>query len=113
RSQRWIFIGAEVAYTSVYLVTTYLLVDRFGLDGAGAAFAISYAFHGLLLYPIVRRLTGFGWSGENRRAIAVYLATCLGVFWAHELLSVWVAAAIGVVATTVTALHSARALAVL
>lgn len=110
-ARRGIFIAVEVTYAVIYVVTTFALVGKFGLAGAGAAFALSYALHGFVVYPIVRRMTGFRWSSENRRSVAVYLVVCLGVFLAHHVLPFWAAAAVGVLATALSGLHSARALA--
>ena len=52
----------------------------FGLNGAGIAFFGSYVFHGLLIYPIVRRLSGFRWSATNRQTGLLFLSLIAVVF---------------------------------
>ena len=61
-------------------VWRYLLVGPFGLAGATMAFFGLYVWHGLLIYVIVRRLTGFRWSAANRRNGLLFLPLIGAVF---------------------------------
>jgi PST family polysaccharide transporter len=54
-----LFILTELAWTVVNLGLSYAFVRSFGLAGAGIAFFLSYLFHAAMIYPIVRRLSGF------------------------------------------------------
>jgi len=65
KGKQKLFIFSEVAWAVVSLAVAWLSIDRFGLPGAGIAFFVSYVFHGVLVYPIARHLTGFRWSREN------------------------------------------------
>lgn len=51
----------------------------FGHEGAGIAFILSYVFHALIVYPMVRSMTGFRWSGENLRSGSAFLLVCATV----------------------------------
>jgi PST family polysaccharide transporter len=62
-----IFFAIDLAWTIFNLIATWLCVQAFGLEGAGIAFCVSYLFHGLVVYPIVRRLSGFRLSAANQR----------------------------------------------
>lgn len=83
---------------------------RFGVNGAGMAFFGSYVFHGLLIYPIVRALSGFRWSAANRKAALVYISLIAGVFCGVTLLPDVLAYGIGTLALILSALYSIRVL---
>ncbi|MFO1128788.1 MAG: O-antigen translocase [Rhodospirillales bacterium] len=75
KNRRLIFIVAEVAWTAVNVALTWLAVQRFGLAGAGIAFFASYVFHGVMIYTIVRKLSGFRWFPENIKTGLIFLAS--------------------------------------
>jgi len=79
-----------------------------GVDGAGVAFFASYLFHALLLYPVVRSLTGFRWSAANRRTGAVYLACIGAAFLACRFLPPWPAAVVGSAILVLNTAYSLR-----
>ena len=110
RAQQRIFLAVEIAYVAVYLALAWLLVGTFGLDGSGIAFLGSYLFHGVMLYPVVRRMTGFTWSAANRRLIVQFLALSAAVFAGFRVLPTWPAFAVGTVAVVASGLHSLRTL---
>jgi PST family polysaccharide transporter len=85
---------------------SWLFVDAFGLNGAGMAFFASYVFHGLMIYPIARRLSGFRWSAANLRAGAGLLPTVGGAFMASLWLPPTWALVIGAVATVASGLYA-------
>ena len=68
------FFWTEFAYACVYLGMAWMLITQLGINGAGIAFFASYVFHGIIVYAIVRWLTGFRWSAANARLGAVFLA---------------------------------------
>jgi enterobacterial common antigen flippase len=113
KNQRALFFAAELAWTVVNLALSWFFVARFGLTGAGIAFFGSYVFHGVMVYCIVRRLTGFRWSAANLRTGLVFLAASFAVFGAFERLPWAWATAIGVVATLASAAHALHVLLVL
>ncbi|WP_183844208.1 O-antigen translocase [Rhizobium etli] len=105
-----IFFWTEVAATLVHVGLAWLFVSKFGTTGAGTAFFGLYVWHSILIYVIVRRLTGFRWSRANRRHALLFLPASGLVVTAFLLLPAWSATVIGCVAVIVTGLYSLRML---
>jgi antigen flippase len=105
-----IFFWSEVAYTAIHLGVAWALVGYLGVNGAGVAFFLSYVCHGLLVYPIVRWLTGFRWSTANRRLGLVFLVFIGLVFCSFYVLPFWPATAVGGLSTVASAAYCLRAL---
>jgi enterobacterial common antigen flippase len=105
-----IFFWTEVAAAVVHVGLAWLLVPRFGTPGAGMAFFGLYVWHSILIYVIVRRLTGFRWSAANCRHALVFLPTSGLAFAAFLILPPWQAMLIGSAAVLLTGLYSLRAL---
>jgi PST family polysaccharide transporter len=105
-----IFWAAELTWAIVAVGLAILCVRSFGLEGAGIAFFGSYIFHGLLIYPIVRRLSGFRWSEENRKTglLSFFLITL--VFCGFYILPRFWAASFGILMTVISAVYSMRVL---
>ena len=80
KNRQAVFMGAEAAWTVVNVGLTWICVKAFGLNGAGMAFFGSYAFHGLLIYPIVSWLSGFRWSVANWKTGLLFLSSITMVF---------------------------------
>jgi antigen flippase len=74
------------------------------------AFFGSYVFHGLMLYPVVRWLTGFRYSAANRKLGAAFLTVIGALFGIHYILHPWLATTIGAAATATTSYYSLRTL---
>ncbi|MDC7744551.1 O-antigen translocase, partial [Rhizobium binxianense] len=68
-----IFFWTEVAAAVVHVGLAWLFVSLLGTQGAGMAFFGLYVWHGILIYVIVRKLTGFRWSAGNRRHALLFL----------------------------------------
>jgi PST family polysaccharide transporter len=81
------FIWTEVAATVVHVGLAWLLVKKFGADGAGIAFFGLYVWHAVLIYVIVHRLSGFRFSAANRRLGLLLLSLAALVFCAVTFLS--------------------------
>ena len=113
KNRQLIFFGAELAWTVVNVGLAWLCVGRFGVNGAGIAFFGSYVFHGLLIYPIVRTLSGFRWSAANRKTGLLFLSAIAAVFCGFYLLPPLWAAVLGAVATVLTGAYSIRGLLIL
>lgn len=111
RGEQKIFVWTEVAATAVHVGLAWLLVKYFGLTGAGMAFFGLYLWHGTLIYFVVRRLTGFRWSTENRRTALLFLPLMAAVLVGVYVLPMWLATAVGTLALLVSGTHSARMLA--
>ncbi|OWV72633.1 hypothetical protein ATY76_07380 [Rhizobium sp. R339] len=105
-----IFFWTEVAATLVHVGLAWLFVSKLGTLGAGMAFFGLYVWHSILIYVIVRRLTGFRWSRANRRHALLFLPASGLVVSGFLLLPAWSATVIGCVAVVVTGLYSLRML---
>jgi PST family polysaccharide transporter len=106
-----LFLALEAAYAVFYILAAWAGVRYLGLTGAGVAFLASYVFHGLLVYPVVRKVSGFRWSASNRRLVPLFLGVVGGVFCALQLLPGWLGTAVGTLAVLGSSVYSARALA--
>lgn len=105
-----IFFIAELAWTVVAAGLSWICVKHFGLNGAGIAFFGSYVFHLILIYPIVRWLSGFRWSSEHRCKILLISFLVATVFSGFYVFSFYVACSVGVLATVGTGVYSMRTL---
>ncbi len=110
QSRQRIFFLTELAYTVVYMGLAWALVRRSGMNGAGMAFFGSYVFQGLMIYPIVRRLTGFRWSAVNVRIGIAFLSAIGLLFCSYYALPFWLTTAVGAIALLLNTLYSARIL---
>lgn len=105
-----LFFWSELAYTVVHVGIAWALVRHLGVSGAGIAFCVSYVFHGLMLYPIVRWLTGFRWSPANQRLGIAFLAVIGLVFCGFQVLPFWAATGLGMLALLANSVYAARVL---
>lgn len=105
-----LFFWSELVYTVVHLGMAWMLVGHLGVTGAGIAFCASYVFHGVMLYPIVRWLTGFRWSAANVRLGSAYVAVIGLVFVGFYVLPSWAATGVGVLALVANTAYAARVL---
>ena len=92
------------------LALAWVCVRSFGLNGAGIAFFGSYVFHGFLIYPIVRQLSGFRWSRASKQTGLLFLSLIAVVFTSFYVLPLFVAASIGALATILSGVYSLRSL---
>ena len=110
KGEQEIFFATELAWTVVSIGLAWLLVERFGLDGAGMAFFGSYVFHGLMIYPIVRKLSGFRWSRVNFKTGLMFVGTIALAFFALIALpGVW-GTVVALCVTLATSLYAVDAL---
>lgn len=70
-------------------------IASYGLNGAGIAFFLSYIVHAVLVYPIVRHLSGFRWSTQNKRIGFLFFSLIATVFIAFYLLPLYIAVWVG------------------
>lgn len=106
-----IYFWTDVAATVVHVGLAWVLVGLFGTVGAGAAFCSLYVWHSVLIYVIVRRMSGFRWSATNVRLGAFFLVAAFLAFGATQLLSLWWATAVGCLAIAATGTCSLKGLA--
>jgi enterobacterial common antigen flippase len=113
KGNQTLFFLAELAWAVVATGLAWGGVRFFGLTGAGIAFFSSYVFHGLLIYPIVRQISGFRWSRENKQTGLILLSLTAVVFYAFHAFPFRVAIYIGALAVVLTGAYSIRVLATL
>ncbi len=85
KGARATFLVTELLANLLYLGLVWFYLVGFGLVGVGMAFLGLYLFYWLLVFGVVRRLTGFRWSRANRRIGSVLGPlvglTFLGTHW--------------------------------
>jgi enterobacterial common antigen flippase len=106
-----IFFWTELAWTVVNVGLSWICLRYFGLNGAGIAFFGSYVFHGLMIYPVVRWLSGFCWSAANIRAGILLFSLIAIVFSGFNLLPPLPAVGVGMFAVILSGVYSIRVLA--
>jgi hypothetical protein len=74
------------------------------------AFFGSYVFHGLMIYPVVRWLSGFRWSTESRKTGFVFVALMGVVFCGFYVLPPLIATVVGTLLVILSGAYSIRIL---
>jgi enterobacterial common antigen flippase len=110
KGEKTIFFLADLAWSVVNVGLSWLCIKSFGLNGAGIAFFGSYVFHGFLVYPLVRKLSGFGWSIANKQTGLLFLSIIASVFCGFYLFPFWLATAVGTLAALLSSVYSIRAI---
>jgi antigen flippase len=105
-----LFFAVDLTWTIVNVSLTWFLVGVFGVAGAGMAFFGSYVVHGMIVYPLVARLSGFRWTGENRRTALLLALLTAAVFVSSGASSSPLSYALGLVLTLVAGAYSLAAL---
>jgi enterobacterial common antigen flippase len=110
KGARSLLFWTEGAAALVHVGLAFLLLRPFGLAGAAMAFFGLYVWHGLLIYAIVRRLSGFRWSAANRQTALIFLTLIGAVFGGFLLTPGWIATSFGIVAVLLSGVYSLRTL---
>lgn len=110
KNRKVIFLGTDVAWILVNLSLTWFCVKAFGLSGTGMAFFGSYVFHGLMIYPIARSLSGFHWSAANRKTGLLFLSSITVVFCGFYVLPPFLAYSVGTLALILHSVYSIKTL---
>lgn len=105
-----LFFFSELAWTIVYLGLAWVSITAFGLNGAGIAFFGSYIFHVLMIFLIVRQLTGFAWSPASLKTSILFLVLIAIVFCSFYILPPLLTTGIGVLITLLSSVYSIRVL---
>jgi enterobacterial common antigen flippase len=110
KGARNLLFWSELAWTTVYIALAWACVTAFGLNGAGIAFFVSYVFHVLMVYLIVRRLSGFRWSAASLKVSLIFIFVIAVVFCSfYALSSVW-ALTVGLFSVVSISIYSTRVL---
>ena len=104
------FLVTEIVAHAVHVVLALALVPVFGVTGATMAFVGLYVWHGLFVYALVRRMTGFAWSSDTRNAFVTLFPLVALVFTSCTYLSPVNAAIVGVGVTTTVSFYALRTL---
>ena len=110
KNKQQIFFWTELAAALVQVALGWICIGYFGLSGAGMAFFGLYVWHGLLIYWIVRRLSGFRWSEANRKLGRIFLPLIGLVFCGFYWLPFWIATLVGSMAALASGVYSIRVL---
>jgi antigen flippase len=110
KGAKGIMVATEVAATVVHVGLAWTLLPVVGLTGTGIAFCGLYVWHTLLIYSVVRRLTGFRLSSENRRVVLIFLPLMGATFSACYVLPNWLAVTLGLGLSAATGLYSLQRL---
>ncbi len=88
----------------------WVCIKQFGLNGTGIAFFASYIGYGCLIYLIVRSVSGFRWSRENKQIGILFLSLIAALFIGRYYLPRPVVVAGGVLTTLAASYYSAKKL---
>jgi len=102
------FFVSEFIWTIVAVGLAWACIASYGLNGAGIAFFLSYILHGVLVYPIVRHLSGFRWSFANRQTGLLFLSLIAVVFCGFYLMPLVWASGVGILALVASGAYSLR-----
>jgi PST family polysaccharide transporter len=108
KGRQLIYFTTQLAWTLASLGLAYVCVRYWGLKGAGIAFFGSYIFFGFMEYLVVRRLSGFHWSGANKQTGVVFVSLITVVFCGFYVLPFIWAASLGAIATLLSGVYSLR-----
>jgi PST family polysaccharide transporter len=111
KAERALFVACEISWGIVSVSLAWYLIPRFGLTGAGLTYFLSYVFHCVMIWALVRRLTGFSWSAENVRVGLITLAMIGIGFGGLTLLPAMYGIGLASVATILSSIYSLRILA--
>ena len=83
KGARQTFFWTELAANAIQVGLVWVCVLRFGLNGTGIAFFGSYVLFWLMIYAVVRSMSGFRWSAANKEVGLLYglLITLVFVGW--------------------------------
>jgi antigen flippase len=111
KNEQKIFIIVELAAVLVQVGLAWICIGHFGLAGAGMSFFGLYLWHSILIYWVVRRLSGFRWSRANHRLLWIFLPLVGLMFCSFYLLPLWLAVAAGTLVALLSGIYSLRTLA--
>lgn len=111
RSEAAWAVAVDVIWGVTFVALSWVLVPRFGIDGAGMAFVAAYVLNIFVVYPVVRHMTGFRWSTTNLTTMLALFATVAMVLTAFHAVPASAALAFGCVASAGWAWRAASALA--
>jgi PST family polysaccharide transporter len=103
-------LWSEIAACASQLGFAWLGVRWFGLNGTGIAFFASYVFYWILIYLIVRSVSGFRWSAANKKIGLLFIVLITAVFVGWYVLPRLVMGVAGTIITCAAGVYSLRIL---
>jgi enterobacterial common antigen flippase len=110
KARQNLFLVSEFLWAVTAIGLAWVCVRWWGLNGAGIAFFLAYVVHWFIVYPIVRQLSGFRWSPENRQTGLLILSLIAVVFCSFYVLPLLWAAVVGTLAAGLSGVYSIRVL---
>jgi PST family polysaccharide transporter len=110
KGAQWTFFWTELAATIVQVGLAALLVPMVGINGAGMAFVGLYIWHSILIYWVVRSMSGFRYSRESLWLGLIYLPLTVLAFAGFAVLPFWPAIVFGLVLSAASGLYSLHAI---
>jgi len=90
KNRRALFFWTELVWTLVHLGLAWVLVDKFGLPGAGMAFFGAYLVHALMMLVVGHRISQFRLTVENKQTAVLSLSVIsLALLAFYALPGVW------------------------
>ena len=110
RGMAKLYFWCELSCAIAYALLAVGCVPWFGLRGAGIAFLGYCIVHGVIYYPIARRVSKFRWTRDNVLGGALYLGVIVIVFSSFYLLPAWAATLLGACSVLLGCLFSLHTL---
>ena len=108
-ARKAIFLS-ELSMGLLQIALAWVCIKQFGLNGTGIAFFASYIGYGILIYLIVRSVSGFRWSQENKVIGFLFLLLISALFVGKYFLPGAAVVAGGVLITLAASYYSAKKL---
>lgn len=113
KAKRALVVVCEVSWGLVSVALAWVCIGAWGLTGAGFAFFASYIFHGVMLYTIVNRLSGFRWSHESLKTCLISLSLVTLAFGGFSVLPFYYAVGLGCITSLLNGIFSIKSLMIL
>ena len=110
KGERKLYFWTELLANGLFVFLVWAGLTVFGLKGSGMAFFGLYAAYGTGIYLIVRRLSGFRWSGANLRLAAWFAPGLTAVFVSGYFLPQIATVIFGATLTLLTGVYSLKTL---
>jgi enterobacterial common antigen flippase len=110
KGERKLYFWTELLSNVLFVSLVWTGLAVFELKGAGIAFFALYVAYWTGIYLVVRRLSGFRWSGANLRLAAIFTPGIAAVFVSWYFLPHVATAVLGVTLTLLTGVYSLKTL---
>jgi len=105
-----VFFVTELIGNALQLALIWIGINLWHLPGTGIAFCLFYIIYTLGIYFVVRRVSGFRWTGANSRLALLFVPVIAAVFLAWYVLPPSFAAGFGLLAAVTVGFYCLRTL---